>query len=82
MTEPSTAIHTLNGAKTMMRNPIPADTADVIDLSARRRCRAERAGYDPVSVAVQMFAETGSVPGWDFTGYHDDGDYDGCGWAA
>lgn len=60
----------------MPRNPIPAD---VIDLAARRRCRAERSGHDPLAVAVQMFADTGRIlPGWDFTG--DDGDPDG--WAA
>jgi hypothetical protein len=64
----------------MTRNPIPVDTADVIDLSARRRCALERAGHDPIAVAVGMFAETGQVPGWDFTTYHDDGD--GSGWAA
>ncbi|MEU4316620.1 hypothetical protein [Nocardia sp. NPDC024068] len=58
-------------------------TADVVDLAARRRCRAERAGCDPVSVAVQMFADTGEVPGWDFPAYHDTGDDpDGSGWAA
>ncbi|WP_280507496.1 hypothetical protein [Nocardia flavorosea] len=60
----------------MARNTIPAD---VIDLSARRRCALERAGHDPVSVAVGMLADTGQLPGWDFTTYHDD---DGSGWAA
>lgn len=66
----------------MARNPIPSDTtADVVDLAARRRCALERAGHDPVSVAVHLLAETGHVPGWDFTTYHDDGG-DGSGWAA
>ncbi|MGW0182853.1 hypothetical protein [Nocardia sp. NPDC003345] len=61
-------------------NLAATESADVIDLAARRRCRAERAGHDPLSVAVQMFADTGHVPGWDFTG--DDSDPDGSGWAA
>ncbi|MEU1954043.1 hypothetical protein [Nocardia rhamnosiphila] len=64
----------------MPRKPIPASpTTDVIDLAARRRCALERAGHDPISVAVGMFADTGQIPGWDFTTYHDD---DGSGWAA
>ncbi|MFI9535443.1 hypothetical protein ACIG56_19615 [Nocardia fusca] len=67
---------TVNGEKLMARTTIPAD---VIDLSARRRCALERAGHDPVSVAVGMLADTGQLPGWDFTTYHDD---DGSGWAA
>ncbi|MBF6351673.1 hypothetical protein IU448_22040 [Nocardia flavorosea] len=62
----------------MSRNPIPTAPADVIDLASRRRCALERAGADPVSVAVAMFAETGEVPGWDFT----TDDSDGSGWAA
>ncbi|NKY33935.1 hypothetical protein HGA13_12735 [Nocardia speluncae] len=63
----------------MTRKPIPAPaTADVIDLAARRRCALERAGHDPVSVAVGMLADTGQVPGWDFTTDPDDG----SGWAA
>ncbi|WP_416564414.1 hypothetical protein [Nocardia testacea] len=61
----------------MSRNSIPAD---VVDMTARRRCQLERAGHDEFSVAVHLLAETGSVPGWDFTIYHDD--YDGSGWAA
>lgn len=52
---------------------------DVVDLGARRRCRAERAGLDPVSVAVHLWAETGSTPEWDYAAYADDG---GSGWAA
>lgn len=63
----------------MSRNLIPTASADVIDLASRRRCALERAGADPVSVAVAMFAETGEVPGWDFT---TDNDSDGSGWAA
>ncbi|MBF6242737.1 hypothetical protein IU471_03960 [Nocardia elegans] len=40
---------------------------DVIDLQAHRRCRLERRGLDPVSIAVHLLAETGSAPaGWDF----------------
>ncbi|WP_416564019.1 hypothetical protein [Nocardia testacea] len=69
----------------MPRNsiPVPTVTADVVDLAACRRCRAERAGHDPLTVAVHMFADTGQVPGWDFTTYHDAGDDpDGSGWAA
>ncbi|WP_459549239.1 hypothetical protein [Nocardia sp. X0981] len=62
----------------MSRNLITTAPADVIDLASRRRCALERAGHDPVSVAMGMFADTGQLPGWDFTTYHDDG----SGWAA
>ncbi|WP_063057653.1 hypothetical protein [Nocardia sienata] len=65
----------------MTRNSTHTATADVVDLAARRRCALERAGHDPISVAVHLLAETGHVPGWDFTTYHDDGG-DGSGWAA
>lgn len=64
----------------MSRHLIVTAPADVIDLASRRRCALERAGHDPVSVAVHMLAETGSVPGWDFT--NDNDDIDGSGWAA
>jgi hypothetical protein len=64
----------------MSRNLIPTTAADVIDLASCRRCALERAGHDPVSVAVHVFAETGEVPGWDFTTDQDDSD--GAGWAA
>lgn len=56
----------------MKRNRRPALVLDaydedVIDLQAHRRCRLERRGLDPVSVAVHLLAETGSAPsGWDF----------------
>ncbi|WP_280497517.1 hypothetical protein [Nocardia asiatica] len=48
---------------------------NVIDLQARRRCQLERRGADPVSIAVHLLAETGSVPTWD-------DDHDGGDWAA
>ncbi|MEV0250113.1 hypothetical protein AB0H76_26195 [Nocardia sp. NPDC050712] len=48
------------------------DDDNVIDLQARRRCRLERAGADPLQVAVGLWAETGDLPAWDH-GY-DDGD--------
>lgn len=67
----------------MSRNTFPAPVADVIDLTARRRCQLERAGHDPITVAVHLLAETGEVPGWDFTIHHNnDGGDDGPGWAA
>ncbi|WP_028479112.1 hypothetical protein [Nocardia sp. CNY236] len=56
------------------------DTDAVIDIRARRRCQLEARGLDPIAVAVNLLAETGQVPGWDYTTYHDDGD--GSGWAA
>lgn len=63
----------------MPRKQIPTSgVADVIDLASRRRCHAERAGADPIAVAVHMFTETGEVPGWDFTTDPDDG----SGWVA
>lgn len=49
---------------------------DVIDLQARRRCQLQARGLDPVSVAVHVFAETGSLPAWGVD------DYDGGDWAA
>ncbi|MBF6171524.1 hypothetical protein [Nocardia blacklockiae] len=48
----------------------------VIDIRSRRRCHYERSGFDPVSLAVHLWAETGHVPGWD-EGLDDGGD-----WAA
>lgn len=58
-----------------------ADLDDtVIDLAARRRCHLERAGYDPITVALGFLAETGTVPNWDTSAYYDD-DPD-SGWAA
>lgn len=62
----------------MSSNLIPTAPADVIDLASRRRCALERAGHDPVSVAVHLLAETGEAPIWDFTTDSDDG----SGWAA
>ncbi|WP_218002435.1 hypothetical protein [Nocardia brevicatena] len=64
----------------MPRKQIPTDTttADVVDLTARRRCHLERSGLDPVSVAVHLYVETGSTPDWDYAAYRDDG----SGWAA
>ncbi|MEU7764538.1 hypothetical protein AB0B25_05395 [Nocardia sp. NPDC049190] len=62
------------------RTHLTSTGADVvIDLRARRRCQLEARGLDPVAVAVNLLVETGSVPGWDISGY--DGD-DGAGWAA
>lgn len=37
----------------------------VVHLRSSRRCHYERRGFDPVSVAVRLLAETGDVPGWD-----------------
>ncbi|MEU7769494.1 hypothetical protein AB0B25_31040 [Nocardia sp. NPDC049190] len=61
------------------RNHPTADADVVIDLRARRRCQLEARGLDPIAVAVNLLVETGSVPGWDISGY--DG-YDESGWAA
>ncbi|MFI5783416.1 hypothetical protein [Nocardia sp. NPDC051570] len=53
----------------------------VVDLRARRRCHYNRAGLDPVTAAVQLWAETGHVPGWNDS--VDNGNFDdGEGWAA
>ncbi len=51
-------------------------TADVIDLHARRRCQLEARGLDPVGIAVNILAETGTTFGWS------DHDPDGGDWAA
>ncbi|MCC3316506.1 hypothetical protein [Nocardia africana] len=48
---------------------------NVIDLHARRRCQLEARGLDPVGIAVNILAETGTVFGH---GY----DPDGGDWAA
>jgi hypothetical protein len=50
---------------------------NVIDLQARRRCQLQARGLDPVTVAVHLLAETGSLPIWGSDDYDDDGD-----WAA
>ncbi|NEW53743.1 hypothetical protein GV792_27355 [Nocardia cyriacigeorgica] len=57
-----------------MSTEITRESVDaVIDMRSRRRCQLERGGLDPVAVAVNLLAETGSAPGWD-------NDLDG--WAA
>lgn len=53
----------------------PNHTADVIDLQARRRCQLEARGLDPVGIAVNILAETGTVFEWG-------SDPDGGDWAA
>ncbi|WP_431956414.1 hypothetical protein [Nocardia lijiangensis] len=50
---------------------------NVIDLMSRRRCQLEARGLDPLAIAVNLFAETGSVPAW-----NSGDDYDGGDWAA
>lgn len=49
--------------------------ANVIDLHARRRCQLEARGLDPIGIAVNILAETGTAFGH---GY----DPDGGDWAA
>ena len=55
----------------------PNHTADVIDLQARRRCQLEARGLDPVGIAVNILAETGTVLDWG-----NGTDPDGGNWAA
>ncbi|NQE87575.1 hypothetical protein [Nocardia terpenica] len=52
----------------------------VVDVRARRRCHYNRAGLDPVTAAVQLWAETGHAPGWNTN--LDDALDDGEEWAA
>ncbi|MFE6924779.1 hypothetical protein ACFVAV_27400 [Nocardia sp. NPDC057663] len=54
--------------------------SNVIDLQAHRRGRLERAGLDPLAVAVHLLAETGSAPMWN--DYSDVSDWDDWGDAA
>ncbi|MEV0343180.1 hypothetical protein AB0H49_29590 [Nocardia sp. NPDC050713] len=65
----------------MKRNNTPqhvsVDRDNVIDLQARRRCQLEARGLDPIAIALNVFAETGSVPTW-----NSGDDYDGGDWAA
>lgn len=49
--------------------------ADVIDLHGRRRCQLEARGLDPIGIAVNILAETGTALGYDY-------DPDGGDWAA
>lgn len=37
----------------------------VVHLRSSRRCHYERRGFDRISVAVRLLAETGDAPGWD-----------------
>ncbi|WP_040795708.1 hypothetical protein [Nocardia higoensis] len=56
--------------------------SNVIDLAARRRCQLEARGLDPITVAVHVLAETGTVMAWPAgNGYDEFGDGDG-GYAA
>lgn len=59
-----------------MSNPTHHNPADVIDFQARRRCQLEARGLDPVGIAVNILAESGSVFQW---GCDPD---DGGDWAA
>ncbi|MEV0340570.1 hypothetical protein AB0H49_16200 [Nocardia sp. NPDC050713] len=70
----------MTSKKTAARKTTKADryADNVIDLQARRRCQLEARGLDPLAIAVNVFAETGSVPAWNSGG----DDYDGGDWAA
>ncbi|MFD3594806.1 hypothetical protein ACFWU5_18945 [Nocardia sp. NPDC058640] len=51
----------------MARKSTRTGLADVIDFQARSRCRSEARGLDPVTVAVNLLADTGSIPAtWDY----------------
>ncbi|WP_067839601.1 hypothetical protein [Nocardia lijiangensis] len=65
-------------SKNTARKTTAARYADnVIDLQARRRCQLEARGLDPLAIAVNVLAETGSVLAWNASD-----DYDGGDWAA
>ncbi|MGW4739009.1 hypothetical protein [Nocardia xishanensis] len=70
----------MTSKKTAARKTTKADryADNVIDLQARRRCQLEARGLDPIAIAVNVLAETGSVLTWNDSG----DDYDGGDWAA
>jgi len=61
--------------------PNHSDDFTVIDLAARRRCQLEARGLDPITVAVHVLAETGTVMAWPSSDSYSDDDSDG-GYAA
>ncbi|MEV6274459.1 hypothetical protein [Nocardia sp. NPDC051832] len=72
---------TIRTSRTSSRPVDREDIDAVVHLRSVGRCRYERRGFDPLSVALHLLADTGDLPGWDSAGL-DDEEFDEWDWAA